>query len=137
MPPFMNTQPPVANAGGDPRMNNPLAMLLTQGMPNINQQQPPGPQIPAPRPAPTGMPSVGGGQAPSPAALDIGLGGNQGQVPQGPTAAPDLASIISDKMARVGAQAPTPPINPVVEQFDNTPPIVREAIRRRLFTQGM
>ena len=48
-----------------------------------------------------------------------------------------LGGALSDQLSQIGAQAPTPPIHPVVDIMDNTPPIVREAIRRRLFTQGM
>jgi hypothetical protein len=54
-----------------------------------------------------------------------------------PQVNPGMGSMVSDKLAQIGAQAPTPPINPIVEVFDNAPPIVREAVRRRLFTQGM
>jgi hypothetical protein len=128
MPPFMNPQPPMTNAGGDPRMNNPLMALLarTQGAPSINQQQPGPPQ---------GLAQIGGGQSPSPTAMDMPNPQASAMGMQGPPQGNQ--GNIADTLARIGAQSPQPPINPVVDIHDNTPPIVQEAIRRRLFTQGM
>jgi hypothetical protein len=71
-----------------------------------------------------------GQQAPSPIP--------QMQVPPpNPMVSSGMGGNVSNVMAQMGAQGPTPPIKPVVDVYDNTPPIVREAIRRRLFTQGM
>jgi hypothetical protein len=141
MPPFAQPQPPIANAGGDPRMNNPLMALLTRGVPGLSQQQPGPPQQ---------LAQIGGGQSPSPTAMDMpnpqasampqGPPGMQG--PQGPPQGPQgmqgaNPGNLVEALARGGATSPQPPINPVVDMYDNTPPIVREAIRRRLFTEGM
>ena len=119
-----------------PPINNPLLALLTQGgqaqqpqlpqLPNIpGQGQIPRPQQGPPQIAPQ-MPQAGPQQAPVGASQIPNLGVRAG-----------MGSQMSDQMSQIGGMAPTPPINPVVETFDNAPPIVREAIRRRLFTQGM
>jgi hypothetical protein len=134
MPPFAQPQPPMmTNAGGDPRMNNPLMALLakTQGAPSIGQQQPGPPQ---------GLAQIGGGQSPSPTAMDMPNPQASAMGPQGPQQGPPQGmqqGNVADTLARIGAQSPQPPIHPVVDVYDQTPPIVQEAIRRRLFTQGM
>jgi hypothetical protein len=89
----------------------------------IQQGMPVGPQTP-PQGMPPGMPLSNPAQQASGMIPNLGVRSGMG-------------GMLSDKLARIGGQAPTPPINPVVETFDNAPPIVREAIRRRLFTQGM
>jgi hypothetical protein len=133
--------------------NNPLLALLAGGggASNVGQQQQlPPPQMPIgpPQGGPPqqGLPQQGPPQQP-PVGLPPGIGGPQAGGPQvsGPTPLdiPNMGvragagSMVSDQMARIGAQAPTPPINPVVDIQDNTPPIIKEAIRRRLFMQGM
>jgi hypothetical protein len=94
---------------------------LPSMMSNGGQAMPPNlPQIPGPPggigPQGIGLQAQGGGGLP----VQGSMGGN-----------------LSNLLARIGSVAPTPPINPVVDIQDNIPPIVREAIRRRLFTQGM
>jgi hypothetical protein len=56
---------------------------------------------------------------------------------QGPPGIPTMGGDIANQLAQVGASGPQPQINPVIDTYDNIPPIVREAARRRLFTEGM
>jgi len=126
-----------------PPMNNPLMALLQQGG---QMQQPQLPQVPPMPPQGMGMPQ-GPPQGMPPQAMPQGMpqGPPQGMNPAQaqPGNIPNLGVMsgmggnLSNELAKVGATAPQPPIHPVVDIYDNTPPIVREAIRRRLFTQGM
>ena len=106
-------------------------------MPPKSRQLPQAPQQ-APPQVPIQAPMAQGPPINNPLMALLTQGGNQ-PPPMGVGAynGPGPGAAMSNQMQQIGSYAPTPPVNPVVDIYDNTPPIVREAIRRRLFTQGM
>jgi len=115
--------------------NNPLMALLQQQGPP--QGMPPGMPPQGLQGPPQGMPPQGmPQQGPPPGMLQQLMQGQQGP-PQGMPPQGVQPGNLVESLARSGSMAPQPPINPVVDVYDQTPPIVQEAIRRRLFTQGM
>lgn len=104
-----------------------LMQLLGQGGPQGPQPGPPMPPVGmAPQGPPQGMPPQG--MPP------------QGMAPQQEAPNP-LMQMISQGASTYGGMMRqnnfAEPPSPVVDQTDGMPPIIRDAIQRRLFTRGM
>lgn len=114
-----------------------LAMLAGGGQQGGPQGMPPPGVMPQQGPPGMGMPQ--GPPQGNPLQALLGGGGPPG-MQQGLPQGNPMQAILAQTGG--GPQQGPPmgqaaPMNPVVDVYDNVPPIVKEAARRRLFTEGM